>query len=267
MMKSALVAASLGTGLVVPPQAGLHVPTRPEVIRTDGLAPGEHLLPAMPLTLGLVGVRARPQLSLSNVSVYGTSTQASSYSPTMDLGPIPPAGSTRYIIVATQGCVNSTLGNVNSVSIGGNAATLLYRPYTSMGRPTELWYIQNNTLTSGVVSVNLSSQQYAYGMSVWNLINPASITPHFTNYINQSASVNTLSITVPANGVGMCLDSTNIGSGTHTWTNAMELFDQQTRSGMYISGAQTTAFGTFDVTCTQQGTGAHTTVVASWAAQ
>jgi len=36
---------------------------------------------------------------------------------------------------------------------------------------------------------------------------------------------------------------------------------------MYISGAQTTAFGTFDLTCMQPGAGAHLTVVASWAAQ
>lgn len=267
MMKDALLAASLGAGLMVPAPAGIYLPPKPAIMKPESIEFTRHLLPAMPLTMGLIRAQAKPQLSLSYVSVYGTSTQASSYSPTMNLGAVPPAGSTRYIIVATQGCVNSTLGNVNSVSIGGNAATLLYRPYTNMGRPTELWYIQNNALTSGTVSVNLSSQQYAYGMSVWNLINPASITPHFSNYINQSASVNTLSITVLTNGVGMCLDSTNIGSGTHTWTNATELFDQQTRSGMYISGAQATGFGTFDVTCTQQGTGAHTTVVASWAAQ
>jgi hypothetical protein len=166
--------------------------------------------------MGLVTVRVRPQLSLNYVSVYGTSTQASSYSPTMNLGPVPAAGSTRYITVAMQDFVNSTLGNVNSVSIGGNVATLLYRPYTNIGWPTELWCIQNKALTSGTVSVSLSSQQYVYGMSVWTLINPASITPHFSNHINQSASMNMLFITVPVNGVGMCIDSTNIGSGTHT---------------------------------------------------
>lgn len=201
-----------------------------------------------------------PPLGLSLEYVSDTSGNSA----TMNLGATVPAGNTRYVIVATHGCVNATAGNVSSVSIGGNAATLLYRPFVGMGRPTEIWYIVNNTLTSGTVTVNYDTAQFASGMAVWNLINPGSITPTFSNFNNTAATAAlSLSVTVPTGGVAMLLDSTNVSSGDGTWTNATELYDNPNGS-VYRSGAIRTTAGTATVTITRPNTQNHTFVAAAW---
>lgn len=209
-------------------------------------------------------------LILQWVSVFGTATNDTSYTSSMSLGNAVSSDQTRYIIVATHGCVSTTLGQISSCSIAGNTATRLYQTGSSVGRPTELWYIQNNTLTTGNVNVVTSTTQASFGMSVWNLVNPLSITPHDSDFLNAGQAANTVSLTVPNGGVGMALDSTNFGSGTISWTNATEQYEQVTESGQnqYVSGALTSQIGTFDVTATQVSTTAnHTTVVHSWAPQ
>lgn len=216
---------------------------------------------------GFGGGSIRP-LILKWISVYGTDTNATSYTQSMSLGDAVAADQTRYILVATHGCANTTAGQISSCSIDGNTATRLYQTGSAVGRPTELWYIQNNTITTGDVNVVTSTTQASFGMSVWNLVNPLSITPHDSNSLNQGAAANTVSLTVPSGGVGMALDSTNFNSGTISWTNATEQYEQVTQSSadQYVSGALTSQIGTFDVTATQESaSAAHTTVVHSWA--
>ncbi len=207
-----------------------------------------------------------PVLSLTWQSVFGTATDATSYtSGTITFGSVVPAGETRHIIVATHGCVNTTLGQINSVTIGGNSATRLYQISNSQGRPTELWYITNNALTSGVVNVVTSTTQSSFGFSVWRLANPLSITPSFTSGGTVlSSTTNTRSITVPTGGVGMCLCSPNFSSGSISWTNAVEQYEQEMQSGQTCSGAITTTPGTYDITATMTGSQNNTLVLACW---
>lgn len=207
--------------------------------------------------------------SLSFEGVFGTSESSFSYSATLNFGPLVPLGQKRYIIVATHGCREPFFpvpSSVFLVNIGGQPTSLLYRINNLQDRPTELWYIENNTLTSGPITVFLfSGIQASFGISVWRLTNPNSIIPTFTSGGSVTSSrTNTRTITVPQNGAGLCLCSPNLNNGSVSWVNAVEQYEQTMDPGQRCSGAITTTPGTYDITSTCQNPQDNTLVLACW---
>lgn len=229
------------------------------------------MLPGMASAIG--GVSAFPQLSLTYVSSAGQSlgitAGGNSSLGTVSLGEAPPSGSTRYIIVATHGDATSTTGRMTSVTIAGNAATRLYFRSNTDAYLAELWYLENNVLTSGEVVVVPSTNQDSFAISVWNLTNPASITPHasaigFSG--DPDAGEATVSATVPEGGVGMGLFYPRGVTNGISWTNATEQYEVQSDPNQYPSGALATASGTYDITATPASNPGYTIVAAhSWA--
>ena len=252
------------SGLIVPETPKLVFP-KPAIVKAENLELSKHMLLGMPLTLGMLPGKKLP-FDLTYRDSYGTATDATSYNAgTLSFGPAAATGHTRYILVCTHGCVNTTAGRINSVTIAGTAATRLYFRSDSEGRPTEIWYIQNNNSTSGTVSAVTSTTGASFGLSVWTLTNPLSITPTFTNSAGASSSTtNSVSITVPDGGAGVCLYSTNFNSGTSSWTNATEQYEVTQQSGQTSSGAKATTVGTYTVTATSAGAQNTTLVVACW---
>lgn len=209
---------------------------------------------------------AGPAFSLTWQSSYGSSISAASYtSGTLNFGTLASAADTRYIVVATHGCSPVNGGQISSVTIGGVVATRIFQLFVNAGRPTEIWYIRNNTLTSGTVTVTTTQTQESFGFSVWRLVNPISITPTFTNGATAASSTtNTLSITVPTGGAGICLGSPNQNSGIVSWTNATELYEQVMDINQYCSGAIVSTAGTYNITVTYQNAITNTMVLACW---
>jgi hypothetical protein len=221
----------------------------------------------MPLTLGTLAKASTSLLPLSLTYIASTfnGSNVSSYSFTgVNVGSTIAGGNTRYILVAIHGCVQSTAGNVSSVTIGGVSATRAARQSATAVDPTEIWYIQDNTLTSADVVVNFSSTQIHCAISTWQLVNPTSITPSSTGANVATATDVAVNITVAAGGVCMALASPNFNSGALSWTNATEQYEIQVDSSpTNCGGAYTNSAGTYNITGTQVETGNVLTVLAA----
>jgi hypothetical protein len=264
ILKSAL-AAMIATGLIVPEKPKLVFP-KPAIVKRENLEFWNHSpLLGMPLTLGMLPSK-RAAFNLTYVSNFRSGSAASSYTGTsQNLGSLVSSGNTRYIVICTHGCANSTAGQISSVTIGGNAATRQYQISASQGRPTEIWTLLNNSLTSGNVVVTTSTQQFAFGFSVWILVNPSSPTPAYSAGTSfTSTTTGTLSFVMPAGGIGLALHSVNNSAGAFgSWTNATLQYSALQASGAQ-SGARVTSAGTFNVTSTWTNSSNVTRVHAAW---
>lgn len=240
------------------------MPPKPAIVKAENLEFSKHMLLGMPLTLGML--KSRDALSLTYISQFTSGSAASSYTATaQNLGSLVSSGNNRYIVICTHGCVNTTAGQISSVTVGGTAATRRYQISASQGRPTEIWTLLNNTLTSGNVVVTTSTQQFAFGFSVWILVNPSSPTPAYSAGTTfSSVTTGTLSFVMPTGGIGLALHSVNNSAGAFgTWTGATFQYSQLQRNAAQ-SGARVTSTGTFNVTSTWTSSSNVTRVHAAW---
>jgi hypothetical protein len=135
----------------------------------------------------------------------------------------------------------------------------LYRSNAFAGQVTDCWYIENNTPTSGTLAVTWNgtgSQYLKTGFSIWQLVNPASITPVVTTNAASATSI-TVSVSRSASQVGLAMASPNVDSGSNiSWSNATLKYNILGNSTTRWSAAQIDAqTGTFNVTGTQSATG------------
>jgi hypothetical protein len=259
------IAAMLASGLVVPETPKLVFP-KPAIVKSENLELTRHIMLGMPLTLGMLKGSSRNAFSLTYVSQFTSGSIGSSYTGTsQNLGSLVSSGNDRYIVICTHGCANTTAGQISSVTIGGISATRQYQISASQGRPTEIWTLLNNSLTSGNVVITTSTQQFAFGFSVWNLVNPSSPTPAYSAGTTfSSVSTGTLSFVMPTGGIGLALHSINNSAGAFgTWTGATLQYSQLQNSGAQ-SGARVTSTGTFNVTSTWTNSSNVTRVHAAW---
>lgn len=265
MIVKPALAAMLASGLIAPEVPKLVFP-KPAIVKAENLDFSKHMLLGMPLTMGMLRGSSRNAFSLTYISQFALGNAASSYTGTnQSLGSLVPSGNDRYIVICTHGCVNSTAGQISSVTVGGIAATRQYQISASQGRPTEIWTLLNNSLTSGNVVVTTSTQQFAFGFSVWNLVNPSSPTPTYSAGTTfSSVTTGTLSFVMPTGGIGLALHSVNNSAGAFgTWTGATFQYSQNQSSGGQ-SGALVTSTGTFNVTSTWTNSSNVTRVHAAW---
>jgi hypothetical protein len=262
MMRDTILAATMASGLVLPARAELHLPPRPAIVRPGNLETSGHLL-AMPVTFGMMKRRAAGPPSLTYVSaILSSQSSGSSFtSGSISFGSTVSAGNTRYLLCLIHNIWGSggTDGWTNSCSIGGVPATKLFRANAYTSQVTDCWYIENNTLTSGTLAVTWNgtgSQFLKTGFSIWQLVNPASITPVVTSSAASATSV-TVSVTRSSSLVGLAMASPNNDSGSNiSWTNASVKYNILGNSTTRWSAAQIdTQTGTFNVTGTQSATG------------
>lgn len=218
----------------------------------------------MPMTMGLMrGSQATSGLSLTYVSsILSSQSSGSSFtSASTSFGSTVAGGNTRYLLCLIHNVWGSggTDGWTNSCTIGGVAATKLFRSNAYAGQVTDCWYIQDNTLTSGTLAVTWNgtgSQFLKTGFSIWQLVNPASITPTVTTNSAATTSV-AVSVTRTSAQVGLAMASPNNDSGSDiSWTNASVKYNLLGNSTTRLSAAQIdTQTGTFNVTATQSASG------------
>lgn len=179
---------------------------------------------------------------------------------------------TRNIAAVVMGCTDTVSGNVSTVSIGGTTATRIVQSNTGgvIGRSVEIWYIENNVLTSGTVTFTFSSQNTHAALAIYQINNPDSITPQFSTSSIVNTVTGTIPIQVKSNGVGLGICSSNFSASNYSFTNLTEDFDFAAKPAQnaYVAGGicngGTSGEGTYDVTFTRTGTTNITALTASW---
>lgn len=154
------------------------------------------------------------------------------------------------VIANTNSTSYSTWHEVQSLSVGGIAATKLFavnanRPSGGYFARLEFWYADVPTGTTATVSVTANNPLQRCTIATWTTESRATL--HDT--LSSSANPMTGSLNFMAGGIGIgmtFIDSNN----TMTWTNLTERFDTAGEGDIRHSGADTTSSSTQTLTIT-----------------
>jgi hypothetical protein len=240
MIKKALLAATVASGLIIPAQAGeLYLPPKPSIIKPENIEFSKHLL-AMPLTMGMLPRKnALVPLAITNTFNSNSTTNSSTY--TYSGASIGTASADRYIIVGTAGREGGNR-TFNTCTVGGAATTRLVHQATLNHLAL---FITNAPVTSGTTAdivITLSGGSQRNAVSVWALTGSlSSITPLDTLSIDSTDPSGSLN--VGADGAHVAIAYTN-GNTSVTWTGVTEDYDVSFESGnnnTFSSGSDITA--------------------------
>lgn len=238
MIKKAILAASVATGLVVPAKAGVYLPPKPAIIKPENIEFSKNIL-AMPFTLGML-----PRKSAGPLYVSGSNYNTAAPTATANLSwsHTVPSGTSCLVIAA---CWIDSAGPTtsNSASWNGTALTRCSQTIYSANNIVEIYYLLNPTagtftaqaLYAGsidrfaaAVAINLSGvtafdvQGGTTGASGGT--KNIALTTTAKNVIviaafgaNSTATVPTISCTAPAS-------STSVGSATNTSSSSGKRF-------------------------------------------
>lgn len=119
MIKSAVLAGTIASGLLLPTTPALYVPAKPAIIKVENIEFSKHMLLGMPITMGFLGPHG-PGLGIYEVTYRGV-FQTNSDPDTSSAIDIGPAYDDRIVLVGyttPQDPVTAlTLGGVDGVSI------------------------------------------------------------------------------------------------------------------------------------------------------
>lgn len=165
----------------------------------------------------------------------------------------------RFMVVAATITGNAVGRTIDSVTVGGVSATQAIQTIAG-GGAAEIWYTpkvadSGPTGSTGDVVVNTSGSCLNCSVAVYAVKSASSVTP--TAAQNDTSSPLSLSINVPANGVGIAVARAAGTPGDTTWAGFIEDTDQALDGGI---GVGTTASAEFSAE--QVGL----TVSASWGA-
>lgn len=230
MIKKALLAATVASGLIVPAQAGVYLPPKPKlevsspaIIKPESLEYSKHML-AMPFTLGMLAPKAVANFAtMTHRLQYSSASNASSYTigTAVDIGAAPTGGNRRYVIVAaacTSGSDNATVFGTSCIEIGGTgvvAEVFVARVNGSQGAGTvgaAIGMSEVNTGTTVRCHVVGGSSPVGCTASVWTIeTGPAGIA--------HTALTEVVDVTAPAVTFTNSLSGDNF-IGVSGWINA-----------------------------------------------
>lgn len=151
---------------------------------------------------------------------------------------------------------------VSSMTIGGVAASLLYRPGDTSLQP-EFWYASVPTGSTVDVVVNGASADIAKGIAMWRVTGWAGAL-HDSEKNAAGAEANPdVAIDIAAYGVVLCAARNNSSEAlTGDWTNATERYNGSTAPTHIFAAADTTSTTalTRTITCTMAASGRMTAV-------
>jgi len=174
----------------------------------------------------------------------------------LDIG-VAPIGSNKRHVVAAFGFATNN-GNisvtVSAVTIGGVSATKIIERLGggSSGASASIWVAEVPTGTTATVVVTAPNISLAAGVGLYALTNMT--TAGVATSSSTSSGTATLSLNV-ASGDAVIATSGQRDGSSHTWTGLTENYDQDPRSGEWMSTASTkTNTGTpLVITCARSG--------------
>lgn len=223
MIRKALLAATLASGLIVPATAGVYLPPKPAIVKPENIEFSKHLL-AMPFTMGILsaGKGSVPvSVILRNTTLQSSSTASTTF--TFSTVSIGTASSTRYVIAQISAVADATAGvTLSSVTIGGVTATIHASQAFGAGA-THMAYIAGATVPTGTtatVAVTFSAATSSCAVYVTSIDGLQSTTPVTTGSGNGNAGASTANtgavLTYPANGFAVGVATKSV-STTTTW--------------------------------------------------
>ncbi len=174
-------------------------------------------LPGMfnPMLMGIAPPPAIPtfqdvQISNSDLTTYSFTTTL----PT-------PAFAGRWLIVAVMGYSTSSGRTVSSVTVFGNAATLIpgcRSQNTATSGVVEFWALKLDSGVSGTISVVFSAAMHGGAVQIFSVADLQSITPTSTPVLSTAAPA-TATMNIPAGGFGLGFAYCGgVTSPSVTWT-------------------------------------------------
>lgn len=216
MIGKSLLAATLASGLILPPEAGLYVPAKPAIVKPENLDFSSNLL-AMPLMVGAIKPQSGPPATLSYVTMYRSNLPGLTNASATGV-PVGAAGPDRTIIVIVSGIASTNVANsVNSLSLNGVAMTKQFELNVS-NFACAVFTLNNATATSRSVSVSFSTSQAGLTWSVYSAYGLQSNVPTDTSAAWGANSLPASGLNVQRGGIVIGEVMTNRTDGAFAWT-------------------------------------------------
>lgn len=208
--------------------------------------------------------------SIALTDSYTSATNATSYTGTgLSLGA---TASDRVIIVGVESRIATTSGDISSVTVAGNSATLIRKELNTLDgsstNVTAVYAVALATGTTGDVVVTFPGMMLRCGFQVYRAVGTSGTTAHATAANSVTSGNASTTIDIPAGGVLLAI-GINAANTTVTWTGPTEDVDVVVESNTTLSSASGN-YATLQTgyTVTYQpasSTGGPTLVAVSWA--
>lgn len=239
MIRKSLLAATVASGLIVPmATAGVYLPSKPSIIKSENVEFSKHMLLGMPITMGML-TRKTSSLIAAYTGVTSSGTTGGTLTATVGIGT---AAAGRYVVVI--GWSNdSSAPSVNSCTVGGATTT---RVASFGGADAIAMFITDAPVTSGTtasVAVTYSGAGVSNrAFSVYSLTGPVNTTP-----LGVIQSGVTTSTTLSVIAGGAIISGVNLRNNTSTVTYTGLTSDNQT----IVSGAHVLASAKYNATAAE----------------
>lgn len=158
------------------------------------------------------------------------------------------AAADRATIIGIASEDSTTVFDVSSVTVGGNAAAEVVDQGGSLSLNTAIYIISNTSGTTATIVVNLSEAITSNTVCVWAAYGLNSLTAVGTNSTSGSGT-HTLDVSATGGGVAVGIASQASNVPTSTWTGLAEGADTTgTDFAWSAASAQTPTTGTFAIT-------------------
>lgn len=159
------------------------------------------------------------------------------------IGAAPTGSDTRLVVV----CVGAnTTGSISSVTIGGNAATLVAGTIDHNGQ-VECGIYALSVASGTTATIVVSTSTATVGIAVFRVIN-AQLTPYATT--SDTADPISMSLNTVSGGYAIAC-AVNRNRGSNTWTNITETSDADPGSTDYVTSAAIATTGSaISIGCT-----------------
>lgn len=209
--------------------------------------------------------------SIALTDSFTSATNAASYTGTgLSLGA---TASDRIIIVGVESRITGTSGDITSVTVAGNSATLIRKELNTQDgiatNVTAVYAVALATGTTGDVVVTFPVTMLRCGFQVYRVVGTSGTTAYATAANSVASGNASTTIDIPAGGVLLAI-GINAANTTVTWTGPTEDVDVVVEANTTLSSASgnyASAQTGYTVTYSPaNSTGSPTLVAVSWSA-
>lgn len=216
MIGKSLLAATLASGLVLPPETGLYVPAKPAIVKPENLDFSKNML-AMPMLVGAIKPQSGPPATLSYVTTY-RSNMGGLASTSATGVPVGAAAANRTIIFILSGIATTNVANsANSVTLSGAAMTKQYELAVS-NFVCAVFTLNNASGISKTVNAAFTTPQAGLTWTIYAAYGLQSIVPTDISAAWGANSLPASGFNISRGGIAIGLAMTNLTTGVFAWS-------------------------------------------------
>ncbi len=224
MIRKALLAATVATGLILPAAAGLYVSPKPAIVKPENLEFSKHMLLGMPITMGMLAPKSTPPQYIAN-SATGNNIASGS---TLSWSHTTTSQTTALIVGFFVGN-NAKTAQVTAVKFNGVSLTLIRQAYAADNGSGSLWVLFNPPVGTYTLTATANSSDRGFGGTAGNFSNVSAVNVSATN---SAATADPRTLTMTSTALGLPVGNVSGASSS----SKLQTYTATAPTGMTLAG-------------------------------